>query len=169
MAKHVTDKDMGFKDFMKFLKDAEDGPIVKVGVLGTPENIAPDTDGISLVGYASVNEFGTDKAGKNKNVTIPERSFIRSTVDEKKRSIASKSAHMQRRLFTGKSSIEQALGLMGEHIQNHIQDKIINLKDPPNKPSTIKKKGSSNPLVDTGRLKNSISYEVDSEGSPLNV
>lgn len=34
------------------------------------------------------------------------------------------------------------------------------LKDPPNATSTIKRKGSSNPLIDTGELRRAITYKV---------
>jgi len=166
MSKYVQDIDKGFRAFQKFLKDAQDPGIVEIGVLDTPFNNAPafndgpgaNADAYSVVQYASVNEYGT------KDGRIPARSFIGSTVDEKKRSISAKSVWMQRKLFLGQITLSQALGLMGEHIRNLVDDKIVNLRSPPNKPSTIKKKGSSNPLIDTGRLRQSISYQVKNGG-----
>lgn len=40
------------------------------------------------------------------------------------------------------------------------QEYILNLSSPPNSPSTIKKKGSSNPLIDTSNMIQSITYEI---------
>lgn len=162
MAKHVQDIDKGFKAFQKFLEDARNVPIVKIGVLGTPENLTKDEgDGYNQVQIAAVNEYGTKNQNEAKGLVIPPRSFIGSTMDEKKRAIGATSIQMQKKLFLGELKLSQALGLMGKEIKNLIQGKITSLRTPPNKPSTIKKKGSSNPLIDNEDLRKSISYEVD--------
>lgn len=43
------------------------------------------------------------------------------------------------------------------------QQYMTDLKDPPNAPYTIEQKGSSNPLIDTGALRASVTYNVTSE------
>ena len=57
--------------------------------------------------------------------------------------------------------IEQALGLVGSFVASLISKKIVDIKSPPNSPKTIEDKKSSNPLIDTGQLKNSITWEVN--------
>jgi len=66
-----------------------------------------------------------------------------------------------KQIVNGTMKVETALGLVGEVMADAITQKIITLRTPPNAPYTIKAKGSSNPLVDTGQLKNSITYEVN--------
>lgn len=55
-------------------------------------------------------------------------------------------------------NIKQAMGLLGEVVQQDIQDAIVKLKSPPNAESTIAKKKSDNPLIDTGQLVSSIRW-----------
>jgi hypothetical protein len=43
--------------------------------------------------------------------------------------------------------------------QNDVRKAIRDLDSPPNAESTIKAKGSSNPLIDTGQMINSIRWE----------
>lgn len=40
------------------------------------------------------------------------------------------------------------------------QQYITDLRDPPNAPYTIEKKGSDNPLIDTGSMRSSVTYKV---------
>lgn len=155
MAGKVIDKDLGYKEFMRQMKKVADKPFTKIGVLGDDEGEG------SLLTIASSNEFGATGAGKNGNVDIPERSYIRSTVDERKRRIFGKAFQLQADIFTGKMSMSKALAIMGELIKGNIVQKIVTLRSPANAPSTIRKKGSSNPLIDEGRLRQSIDYEVE--------
>jgi len=41
-----------------------------------------------------------------------------------------------------------------------VQSYMTNLSDPPNAPSTIAAKGSANPLIDTGELRQSVTYTI---------
>ena len=43
------------------------------------------------------------------------------------------------------------------------QNYIIKLREPPNSKKTIKEKGSSNPLIDTGQMMQSVTSEVGSK------
>lgn len=54
-----------------------------------------------------------------------------------------------------KDTILEQVGVMAV---GHVQQKIVDVKTPPNAPSTIKNKGSSNPLVDKGVLGQSVSF-----------
>jgi hypothetical protein len=55
---------------------------------------------------------------------------------------------------------EKSLNAMGLLIKDQLQESIRSLKDPPNAPSTIKRKGFDSPLIDTGTMLNSVDYEV---------
>lgn len=126
---------------------------VKVGVVGDVDE--------DLVISASANEFGTDIAGKGHNTTIPERSFIRSTMDEQSAELEAMAGRLIMMILEGKITKNDALSRLGLFMQSKIRAKIVDLRSPPNKPSTITAKRSDNPLIDTGRLLQSISYEVE--------
>lgn len=104
------------------------------------------------IGY--VHEFG----GGNS----PERSFIRSTLHGNRKDILKRSKELLRVITRKTLTVEKALGLLGADVSDQISQKIVKLQDPPNNPETVKRKGSSNPLVDTGQLKNSITWKVGS-------
>ncbi len=59
--------------------------------------------------------------------------------------------------------LDSALELVGQVAQGKVQEYMTNLTTPPNAQSTIKKKGSSNPLIDTGALRQSVTYTVTNQ------
>lgn len=117
---------------------------VKVGVVGG--------DSSDLAVVAAANEFGTDK--------IPERSFMRSTLRENTDKYNKGLQRGLEAVLDDKISAKQALDLVGIEVVKDVQAKIVELDSPANAEATIEKKGSSNPLVDTGRLLQSIKHEV---------
>ena len=54
---------------------------------------------------------------------------------------------------------KQALSRAGVMFKNAIQKEITELKEPPNAESTILKKGSSNPLIDTGLMRSKVDWK----------
>ena len=55
--------------------------------------------------------------------------------------------------------LEEVLAMIGKVAQESIQQYIEDLQTPPNSPQTIAIKGSANPLVDSGVMMNSITWE----------
>jgi phage gpG-like protein len=55
--------------------------------------------------------------------------------------------------------LTDALDTIGLVAVGHAQKYMTELKTPPNAPSTIKKKKSSNPLIDSGALRQSVTYK----------
>jgi len=161
MGSKVIDKDLGYSTWLKQMKSLSNKTFTKIGILGDGES---DEEGVTVLQYGAANEFGASGAGKNRNIDIPERSYIRSTVDERKRRIFGKAFNLQRDIFLGKLSMNKALSIMGSLIMGNIVQKIVSLRSPANAPSTIRQKGSSNPLIKDGRLRQSISYEVEANG-----
>lgn len=143
----VIDKDRGWRAFIRNMRDTArdaDNHVV-VGVLAQ--------EGEEQVIIAASNEFGT------RDGHVPERSYLRSTVDENQQSIVRDLETIVSRSLDGKSYVH-GLRVLGERVVGLVKRKIVDLDDPPNAPSTIAAKGSDNPLVDTGRLLGSINYEV---------
>ncbi len=56
--------------------------------------------------------------------------------------------------------ISRTMELMGMRIKGQLQQAIIDFKDPPNAPSTIRAKGFDDPLIHTSHMLNSADYEV---------
>lgn len=101
--------------------------------------------------------FAQDVVIPAHDVKIPPRPFMRNAIDKDE-------AKWARALQDGMEkelSLRQCMKNVGVEMQNSIADSIDEMQEPPNARSTIRhKKGSNNPLEDTGLLKNSVSYEV---------
>lgn len=100
-------------------------------------------------------------------VTIPSRSFVRSTVDEQKDAILDAGAALCRRVALGELKARQAMKLWGEDVTSRIRKQIQAGIAPGLAPSTIKGRagggkgeGGDTPLLDTGHLLRSITYQV---------
>lgn len=146
----VTVNSTNGKGIKKLFNRLEKGS-VDVGIL-TGEGKHEDSDlSVATVGF--FNEFGTS--------TIPERSFIRSTINGKSKEIKKVAAAQYKLVLNGKISNEKGLGILGAFTAGLIQQTFTSNDWPDNTQSTINKKGSSRPLVDTGQLRQSISWKVN--------
>ncbi|HEI8864194.1 TPA: hypothetical protein ACWLTD_003268 [Morganella morganii] len=110
-------------------------------------------DGLSNATIAAAHEFGVPGH-------IPERSFLRSTVGENKDKatgllIRELKADISQGDFSGR-----AFGIVGEKLSGEVKRKIQAGINPELDPKTVARKGSSKPLIDTGNLLQSITYEV---------
>lgn len=94
-------------------------------------------------------------------IVIPERSFLRSGFDEHKDSVIRTTEGVLPDVLLGTLSVEQYGVLVGLQLATAIKEYAVLLRDPPNHPFTKEQKHSSNPLVDTGDMINSITYEVE--------
>ncbi len=137
---------------------------VKVGVLVQSGGEERHEDGdLTLIEIAAIHEFGSEEAG------IPERSFIRRTFDQRVRTdLIQLQTALAREVVTKGMDPEKALSILGSWGSNEVKNTITEDDiPPPLKQATIDAKGSSKPLVDTGQLKNSISYQVVNENEAM--
>lgn len=102
--------------------------------------------------YAFYNEFGT----KN----IPERPFIGTSTDEDSATWIKGLKKDSKKAMAGLISIDDTLDSLGKKMKKSIKTKIKAITTPENRPSTIKKKGFDNPLIDTGLMLETVDYEV---------
>lgn len=93
-------------------------------------------------------------------VTIPERSFLRSTFDEQNEKWGQLFDQWLDALIRGELSAEQVYQRLGAVIQGDIQMKIRDLDIPANAPATVARKKSSNPLIDTGSMRQKVTWKV---------
>lgn len=133
------------------------GELKKLEVrVGFQRGDAQEEDGTDMCDVAAFNELGTDH--------IPARPFIRQSVDDNESKIKSFLKGEVKDFAQGKSA-EQILKEIGIFQKDLMQDKITSGSFAPNAESTIKKKGSSKPLVDTGRMRQSVNYVIQKKGS----
>lgn len=156
MPASVKDNDMGLKRILNELKKLENY-IVKAGILSG----SGEVDGVSIVDYATWNENGV--AGKKGNWKIPPRPFIKGWADSNKAQIKSTMERLYSQVADGQITASTALNKLGVFAKSGIQSYIKRGNFTPNAPSTIKKKGSSQPLIDSGTMRKAVNYEVEYE------
>lgn len=104
--------------------------------------------------------FGVPLKKSTTVIKIPERSFIRSGFDKNYEKFADYEDLLMK-VIDGQIKAKEFYEIIGQASAQTIQNYLISeVNSPPNSPLTIANKGKSNPLVDTGRLANAISYEI---------
>lgn len=93
-------------------------------------------------------------------IVIPERSFLRAGFDEHAETVLKEYDELTGDVLNGKISASVLLEGIGLELATKIKTYARNLSEPPNSAMTVQRKGSSNPLVDTGTMIDSINYEV---------
>lgn len=106
-------------------------------------------DGTPVAAVAFWNEYGASG---------PPRPFFRGMIAEESPSWPDKVAHLAKATHNNGPKV---LALMGEEIEGALKQSITSFTDPPNAPSTIKRKGFNKPLVDTAHMLNSTGYKVE--------
>lgn len=127
-----------------------DNRVVNVGV---PEG-KREEDGTPVAMIAAVHEFGSPSQG------IPERPFLRVAVQRNRQKYGRLNRINLVKMLRGQATVEQALGQLGEMAKGDVQTEIRSGDFAPLKPATIKRKGSSRPLIDTGQMVQSIAWEL---------
>lgn len=112
-------------------------------------------DGTPLAVIAAANEFGTSR--------IPERSFLRVPLRANQDDFAKVFRNQLPLVASGELTLFQLMSQLGARAVSVSQEAISSGIQPPNAQSTVERKGSSTPLVDTGRLRQSITYVVEGE------
>lgn len=91
-------------------------------------------------------------------IHIPERSFLRTGHDKNTKRIIEQTERAISQVIAGKMSVDDMLDLYGQQMATAIKTYMRDLSSPPNHPYTVEQKGSSNPLIDTGNLLESITW-----------
>lgn len=144
----VNDRDMGLDALERDMRALERHS-VKIGIQAGED----EQDGTDLLDIAIYNEFGTD--------TIPSRPFMRQTADKQVENAGKVGERYLSMVITGTLTPIDAYKRLGEWYQGVQRQAVITGPWTPNAPSTIKRKGSSKPLIDTGKMVNAIRYEVE--------
>ena len=139
----------GWSDFVAGFEGLN-GYALTVGIHQEDDEVTET--GATIVEYATYSEFGTED--------IPARPFLQSTAQEQKDRWATLSGQLFGRVLDGKLLPRTALDALGTRAAADVKRKIVTLREPPNAPATIARKGSSNPLIDTNRMRAAIKHVV---------
>lgn len=143
MTAQVTGNLAKFKQLIEQLK-ASGEKAVYVGFPAEFNEKVEGSDNFNLASLAAVLEFGNER--------IPSRPFLRQTLAENQE----KYTALFVKLFKSGNSIDQIYEQIALTAQGDVQQNIVNGKWTANAPSTIKRKKSSKPLIDTGKLRQSV-------------
>lgn len=149
----IIDIDRGMNNLRKQLQKLQKTKI-KVGVFSDATN-SKGKNTQYVADYAIANEYGRGN--------IPERSFVRSTIDEKQEKwcklMQTTIDHITK---INNNKLDSDLYKIGEIARSDIICKIDSNINPPNAPATIKRKGSKNKtLIDNGILRASIAAKIE--------
>ena len=123
------------------------------GKLNTPhyESNGKGKQGPSIVDVAIANNYG---------IGVPRRDFMTPSAKRWNKFFKESLAKVQKELLANKINPNKFLKAMGQKGADIISQEIISLSTPPNSPATIAKKKSSNPLVDTGDMARSTTWQI---------
>lgn len=127
---------------------------IKVGYPASKTKSIEYPDGTSLVQVAMLNNFGSSSQN------IPARPFMRLAKPAAIKVIKKPLKKMTHFLNTGKMTKKRMAEILAPLAVAEFKKTITNLREPPNAPSTIAAKRSSNPLIDTGLLRNSLTSVI---------
>lgn len=108
-------------------------------------------DGTSLAEVAAYNELGSS--------TSPARPFMRQSFENHESELQKACDDVNATLSKG-GTAEQALNRLGTFCKGLVQEEIVEGGFAPNAESTIKQKGSAQPLIDSGLMRQSVNYVV---------
>lgn len=116
--------------------------------VGIHEDAGETEDGLTVAQVAAFHEFGT--------VNIPERSFLRATLDSEKPQIESLVKDVTRQVISNRRRLgsKRALSILGADIQRRIQG-TIRRRIPPELKSRV-----GTPLIASSQLIGSIAFKV---------
>jgi hypothetical protein len=154
----IRDIDRGYRKLMTQALEMAKGMSVTVGI---HEAEGQKSHGeLAVIDVGTINEFG----GPNNNP--PRRSFIRDWADENRTAHEENLRKIAVAVLYGKTpSMKIAFDRFGLRCVGEVQKRISDGIDPPQAESTIARKGSSTPLIDTGLLRASIAHKVNEGGA----
>lgn len=108
--------------------------------------------GPTVAEVAAWNEFGTEHS--------PSRPFMRQTMKDYQEAISKYAGKALKTAAAEYGDIEPVLNKVGAYTKGKMKKEIRDGDWEPNAPATIAKKGSSKPLIDSGRMRKSIVYVI---------
>lgn len=148
------------KSLQKYLEKLSPKELVDIAV-GFPVGKSASIqypDGTSVVDVAVYNNYGT--FNKDGTVHIPARPFLSIGGLKARQETKRLREQLFKRFNLGTISLQDAANIVGAKAAAIIKKTIRDFDDPPNSPGTIAKKKTNNPLVDTGLMMQSVTWDV---------
>lgn len=124
-------------------------------LIGLPAGTGSYEDGAPIAVIAAVQEFGSADG------RIPERSFLRVPLRQNAETFQAIWRAQVPKVVDGDMTMHQVMSQLGARAVAVSQEAISEGIAPENAESTKKRKGSSKPLIDTGALRQSITFIVE--------
>lgn len=162
----VVDRDRGYAAMTKRIWGFK-RPTIAVGILAGAgasqqhiehhekhgQEMVPDREPMTLLQIAIWNEFGTEDS--------PARAFVRGWYDENEARLRKDLSILMKSVIRGERTKEQVLDLLALRCVGEIQQRMADGLSPENAQSTIDRKGSSKPTIDSGQLRSGVTSRVD--------
>jgi len=149
-SKHIEGGDrlaLALEDISRKLKNNEN---LKVGFFEDQTY----EDGTPVAMIAAVQDYGSPSLG------IPPRPFFRNWAREVPRYCAMR---VRALLKENDFDVEKSLSILGEEMAEQLRQSILDTNEPPLADSTVRKKGSAKPLIDTWHMHDSVTFRVNDE------
>jgi hypothetical protein len=108
--------------------------------------------------------WATFRTLRGKVMQVPERSYLRASIDANPEVIRTAMLRFFDKVAAGELEAPIAMAQFGAFTEALVKKWMRDFSDPPNAPLTIHVKKADNPLIDKGRLVNSIRFRVRPKG-----
>ncbi len=143
----------GVDDVKKALSkilDSLDAPMITVGI---HEDAADPPEGeINMATLGAIQDLGNDR--------IPARPWLQPGLEVGAEDYTKIMEDAVAQAVEDGSGMDQAMNQVGLLAVGNVQQFMTELKSPANAESTIKRKGSANPLIDEGLMRSSVTYKI---------
>jgi hypothetical protein len=158
----VQEIDHGWRKLRVELLKLTEENAVYIGIQG--KDAERSDGGLTNAQIGTFHEFGAPSVG------LPQRSFLRGTLDENREKYAHLIKNGLGRVVDGKLTVAQVLGLVGERIVADVRKRIKTGIAPALKAATLRRKTrkdgavASTPLILTGQLLRAITWVIRPRG-----
>lgn len=148
----MTVKDLGFNKILQQLRIMQRSEVA-VGIVGAEAQAKHPESDLTLAEVAAINEYGSDDGH------VPERPAHRNCAEDNRDEIAKNTQGAITAVLSG-ATANAVMDRLGVWYTGKVKQAIRDFSTPANAPATIKQKKSDNPLIDTGRTRNSVTHVV---------
>lgn len=109
---------------------------------------------LTMAKLAATLEYGAPRAG------IPARPVLRPAMERNATAHRALSARLAAQVSAGRMTADGMLATVGARLEADLKREINRIRTPPLAESTVRRKGSSKPWIDTGALRDAAEYKV---------
>lgn len=124
-------------------------------LVGFPQGKAPGLRPDIAMIAATLN-YGTTRAGPNRDITIPPRPFMETALWENRKKIENAAIKLSKSVLRGESTAKEALSKLSEFVVNCIKQSIKTGDWTP-----LADGSGRHPLTDTMLMHNSVTYKIE--------